>query len=165
MQIADQKAQGLGQFGGALVVAHYAQQRAAVMGVEQHTADPTQRAVIAYKGIDAIQADALVAHGNIATAGPAHFLAQQQLAGLAQTQLVTQVLAPRLADLIGGAQGIGLQQLIAMPKQGLALILGLLQALELGQVFGLFGTAQASRRLAGQQRRNQYKAAEQQGAH
>ncbi|MCY1554734.1 hypothetical protein D9M68_913260 [compost metagenome] len=77
--------------------------------------------------------------------------------------MIEQILTLCLADLIGGAQGVGFQQVIAMCKQGLALVLGLVQALQFGQVTGLFGTAYSRSRLAGKNRAGNQTPAQQQG--
>lgn len=109
--------------------------------------------------------DALVAHGEVGAVRAAGFLAHQQLAGGAEAQVVEQVLAVRLADLIAGAQRVGVQQGIAVGEQRAACVPGQVQALQFGQVGGLRTTAQTGGRLAGANRATQQAAGQQQGRH
>ncbi len=153
LQIADQKAQGLGQFSGALVIAHDAEQRTTILGIAQYTADPRLRAVIVDIGVGAIDIQALVSDANLPPLAT-HFFAQQQLSRTAHLQLVKAVLTARLTHLIGGAQGVAVQQTVVVGQQGLTLTVGQVQGLEFGQIGDLFSATQTGRGFLGVRHRH-----------
>jgi len=116
------------------------QQWAAVSRVEQHATDTTGRTFIADERIDAEHRNALIAHGNGSTLSTAAFFAQDQLAAIAGTEAVQQVLSLRLAHLITRAQSVGFQQGVAVRQQRLTFVVGQVQTLETIEVGTLFGT-------------------------